>query len=333
MRYYMRLSVFSALALFFISCGNAVGGFDVTKAANGGFEVAPYSEQETGAGKVNVNGFYLDQTEITNSEYRDFVAKNRSGFSHNLNPEYKYTTDSAGSPPPADPLQLKAQVKNPDMIIKTGSMDITVDDYAKAIPSIQNLIKGSNGYIQSENESTDNWAKRNNIVIRVPAANFEKLMNSIGGIARNVLNRHVNTDDVSEEYYDTDARKKAQQAAANRYIELLKQAKNVEEVMAVQSKIDGIQEEVDAKEGRLRYLRDQVGYSTITLSVAQNYEYKPTDGPGFGSRMGNAFGNGWQGFLNFLIIVANLWPLWIMLAAAYFIIRKIVKRFLKKKQA
>jgi hypothetical protein len=330
MRYYMRLSVFSALALFFISCGNGVAGFDATKAANGAFEVAGNGSQ-----KVTVDAYYADQAEITKNEYRDEVAKKHSGFSQDLNPEYKYASDSVSSPPPppADPLQLKAQVKNPDMIIKTGSMDITVDDYAKAIPSIQNLIKGSNGYIQSENESTDNWAKRNNIVIRVPAANFEKLMNSIGGIARNVLNRNVNTDDVSEEYYDTEARKKAQQAAANRYIELLKQAKNVEEVMAVQSKIDAIQEEVDSKEGRLRYLRDQVGYSTITLSVAQNYDYKPIDGPGFGSRMGSAFGNGWQGFLNFLIIVANLWPLWIILAAAYFIIRKIVKRFLKKKQA
>ncbi len=319
MRYYMRLSVFSALALFFISCGNAVEGFDYSKAANGGFDVTPYSEQETGTGKIIVEGGFKDAEKplppppppppITSSS----------------------KTDAASDA--TDPLQLKAQVKNPDMIIKTGSMDISVDDYAKAIPSIQALIKGSNGYIQSETESTDNWAKRNNIVIRVPAANFEKLMNSIGGIARNVLNRNVNTSDVSEEYYDTDARKKAQQAAANRYIELLKQAKNVEEVMAVQSKIDAIQEEVDAKEGRLRYLRDQVGYSTITLSVAQNYDYKPVDGPGFGSRMGSAFGNGWQGFLNFLIIVANLWPLWIMLAAAYFIIRKIVKHFLKKKQA
>jgi hypothetical protein len=317
MRYYMRLSLISAIALFLISCGNAADGWNMTKAANGGLEIAnPIITEEI------VEGGFKDAEKP--------LPPPPPPPPHTNEP-VKYA-DSAASAT-SDPLQLKAQVKNPDMIIKTGSMDISVDDYTKAIPAIQNLIKGNNGYIQSENESTDNWAKRNSIVIRVPAANFEKLMNSIGGIARNVLSRNMNTDDVSEEYYDTDARKKAQQAAANRYIELLKQAKNVEEVMAVQSRIDAIQEEVDAKEGRLRFLRDQVGYSTITLSVAQNYDYKPVDGPGFGSRMGSAFGNGWQGFLNFLIVVANLWPLWIMMAAAYFIIRKIVKRFLKKKQA
>lgn len=312
MPYSLRLLVCCVFALFLTSCGSDAGW--------GGDRSANENSKT-----VAVNGFFMDQAEISNNEYRRMTDSVRAASGQTPPPPPAPATTQ-----PQD-IPLKAQVKNPEMIIKTGSMDIQVDDYSKAMPAISALVKSNNGYVQSENESTDNWAKRNQITIRVPANNFEKLMNSIGGIARNVLSRNVNTDDVTQEYFDTEARKKSQQAAADRYIELLKQAKNVEEVMAVQSRIDMIQEEIDAKEGRMRYLRDQVGYSTITLSVSQNYDYKPTEGPGFGSRMGNAFGNGWQGFLQFLIIVVNLWPLWIILGIVFIVVRKLVKRLLKKK--
>ena len=40
-----------------------------------------------------------------------------------------------------------------------------------------------------------------------------------------------------------------------------KKANRIEDIMAVQEKIQRLEEEIDSKEGRLKYLDDQVAYS------------------------------------------------------------------------
>jgi len=236
----------------------------------------------------------------------------------------------AAPPPPPAEAQVKPQAKMPDMIIKTGSLDIEVEDYKKSRGAVDEAVRAQGGYIQHEDENGDHYAIRNNISIRVPTNNFDKLMNGLSGIAKEVRGRTVNMADVSEEYYDLEARKKAQQAAAQRYIDLLKQAKTVSEVMEIQAKIDEIQESIEAKEGRIRYLADQVSYSTITLNMTKNYEYTPTDSPNFLSRLGSAFGNGWQGVLHFLVGIVQLWPLWLVVLAIVWGLRRLIKRWRKK---
>ncbi|TND07499.1 MAG: hypothetical protein FD123_3209 [Bacteroidetes bacterium] len=242
--------------------------------------------------------------------------------------------DGQDVPPPVPPpLQAKPQVKTPDKIIKTGNLNIEVDDYDKSRAAVEALVKKSEGYISHEDESGNSYSKQSTMTIRVPAAAFDKTMSGLSGIAKTVRSRSVNVADVSEEYYDVEARKNAQKAAEQRYIELLKQAKTVGEIMEVQSKIDQIQEEVESKEGRLRVINDQVGYSTIMLSLTKNFEYVQEDRPGFWGRIGNAFGNGWQGLQWFFIGFASLWPLWLVLGFVFWIVRRAIRRYLAKSKA
>ena len=89
--------------LLYTSCGNeqsGATGWDYNDSKNGGFQKAPFIDQETGPGLVLIEGgrftmgrteqdvmydwnnvprtvtvpsFYMDETEITNAEYREFV--------------------------------------------------------------------------------------------------------------------------------------------------------------------------------------------------------------------------------------------------------------------
>lgn len=233
-----------------------------------------------------------------------------------------------GTPPP---LQAKPQAKTPDKVIKTGNLTIDVDDYDKSRGQVQELVRKNQGYISHEDEYSNNYSKQTVMTIRVPAAAFDIVMDGIAGAAKTVRNRTVNVADVSEEYYDVEARKNAQKAAEQRYIELLKQARTVGEVMEVQAKIDQIQEEVEGKEARLRVINDQVAYSTITLTLAKNYEYVQEDRPGFWGRMGNAFSAGWHGLQWFFIGLAGLWPLWIIAAVVFWIVRRSIRRYRNRK--
>lgn len=92
-----------ALALLLASCGkekSSVTGWNYNDPANGGFEVAPYDEQETGPGlvlveggtfsmgrteqditqdwnniprRVTVSSFYIDETEVANVHYLEYL--------------------------------------------------------------------------------------------------------------------------------------------------------------------------------------------------------------------------------------------------------------------
>jgi hypothetical protein len=83
-----------------------------------------------------------------------------------------------------------------------------------------------------------------------------------------------------------------------------------------------IREDIEAAEGRLKYLSNQVGYSTINITY---YEHK-VSGFNFGGKVGEALKNGSTGFLWFIIIMIQLWPLWLVTGIVAWVILKAVKR-------
>lgn len=76
--------------------------------------------------------------------------------------------------------------------------------------------------------------------------------------------------DVSEEYYDVEARIRNKQKTESRLVTLLeKEAGNLEQVLKVEEKLDRVREEIERMQGRLRVLRDQTSLATVTLNIEQ----------------------------------------------------------------
>ena len=113
-------------------------------------------------------------------------------------------------------------------------------------------------------------------------------------------------------------------------MDILQKASKVSDILEIEQKIGEIREEIEAKEGELKYLSDQVDYSTININVHQEFEYTPTDKPGFFGRLGSAFGNGWSGFLTFVVGLVYAWPLWLIIGFTSFFLYRFIKRKIKK---
>ena len=102
----------------------------------------------------------------------------------------------------------------------------------------------------------------------------------------------------------------------DRYIDILRdKASTVEEILNAEEKIRVLTEEIEAKKGRLRYLKDQVSMSTINLQLYERipYQAEVEASPSFFSRLGKSFKNGWSMILEFTLFMANLWPVLIIL--------------------
>jgi hypothetical protein len=237
----------------------------------------------------------------------------------------------APPPPPSGEAQVNATsaVKIPEKIIKTADITCRVEDYKKARTDIEGIVKKIGAYIASENEQNNSYSINNNMVIRVQNKDFDALVTNLVGVAKEVTNKNISTRDVTAQFVDIQTRLKTKKEIEKRYIDLLQKATKIQDILDIEEKIRVLREEIEAKEGELKYLADQVSYSTINLSFYQTYEFEPSERPGFWNRLASSMGAGWKGFLNFIIGFAGFWPLWLILGIVGYAVYKVIRRVVK----
>lgn len=207
---------------------------------------------------------------------------------------------------PSSTDNTKTEIKS--KIIKNGHMNFEVDDLEQAKVAVNELVEKYEGYF--ENESYHAYGNRKNysLSIRIPNAQFESLVNGLeGGIGR-LTNKNISARDVTEEYLDLELRLENNLAYLGQYKEILKKAKSIEEILKVQEKIRRIEEEIESKKGRLKYLSSKVSFSTLSVELSELLATGLSNKPNFFKRLGNAFSYGIQGFQHFLIALVSLWP-------------------------
>ncbi len=103
----------------------------------------------------------------------------------------------------------------------------------------------------------------------------------------------------------------------------------MEDILNAEEKIRTITEEIEAQEGRLRYLRDQVSLSTLTLNLYQTQEYRETGTAyerGFWSRTGSAFVFGWELIQELVLGLISIWPIVLLLTGLIVLWRRVRRR-------
>lgn len=227
------------------------------------------------------------------------------------------------------PSDIMAQRK----IIRTGEVKFKVNDLEKSTKVMQALTQKCNGFISSMNQNNSNYLASNILAVRVPIDQFDYFLFQLKEEALYADYIRVDAKDVTEEFIDIESRLKTKKEVQRRYIEILQnKAKTVEEVLAAEEKIRVIQEEIESREGRLRYLKDNVALSTIHIEMYQETKqaatpvvYKET----FFSKAKDGFANGWNFILELLVGLINVWPILVIISLVI-IFRKKLKRMVGK---
>lgn len=226
------------------------------------------------------------------------------------------TNDSTASP------SKPAAVSNIDWdkkIIKTATLKLEIKDFKKYNDYVHNAVKLYGGYIAGEEQNLSDEKSETSISIKVPVVQFEPMMNGLPGDDGKVIERKITTDDVTGEVVDTKSRLEAKKQMRLKYMEFLKQSKNMEEVLQVQNEINGIQEQIESAASRVNFLSQQSAFSTINLTFYQPMAgYKSTDGePSFLTRISAAFKTGTSWIGDLLVGLISIWPLFLILAVLY----------------
>jgi len=154
---------------------------------------------------------------------------------------------SISAPQPEAP-NYKSTIRE-KKIIKDGKMIVSAKDIHANKKSIDNLIKQLNAYYEGEDLQNNDHSVAYHLKIRVPCANFEKLISGLENGKDEIRSKNIATRDVTEEYIDTETRLANKRDYLKRYKELLSKAATVKDLLAIEENIRNLQEEIEAKKG------------------------------------------------------------------------------------
>jgi len=227
--------------------------------------------------------------------------------------------------PPPEPSDQSVSVNQ--KLIKEGRLSFETTDLSKTRAQVLTAVQNSSGYISSDRESKE-WDRNvQEITIRVPSKNFDRLVEAVGQGVKSFEVKDLSVRDVTEEYLDVEARVKTKKELEARYLQLLQKAKTIKEIMEVEQEIGKLRSDIEAAEGRLKYLGNRVALSTLHITFYQKIEFPEAEkqGPRFGKEFAEAFVSGWNGLIWFLVGLVNLWPFLLIIAGVVVLWRKVKK--------
>lgn len=206
----------------------------------------------------------------------------------------------------------------PRKIIYNADISLVVEDYETTEQRISRLVESSGGYIADLNASGSPGAQRSaRWKLRIPVASFEGFLREVLALGELESNRRT-TEDVTEQYFDIEARIKNKQVEEQRLIEILEQTTGkLEEVLRVEVELSRVRGEIEQLQGRLRLLANLTSLTTVTIQIRERARFEPP--PPVAADFQTQVARSFQGSLDDLrrlgesaVIFAAGWGLWLL---------------------
>ncbi len=228
-----------------------------------------------------------------------------------------------------------------EKLVYSGSVTVQTLEYDDCTAAIRDKVKSYDGIIQSESETDEDYhwyyddhvnssTRTLYLTIRIPSASFYDFLSSVSEAGK-VTGRSVNVDNISQAYSDTKTQIEALEIEEKRLLEMMEQAEEIEDMIAVEARLTEVQSDLNLYKTRLRGMDTDVAYSTVSMTVEEVKKYSPTVvEQSFGDRAREAFFDAWAAFVSFLqdlvIILIALLPfllLFLLIVLAVLLIRKL----------
>ncbi len=200
-------------------------------------------------------------------------------------------------------------------LIQNYQLQVAVKNLDDAETELRGMIEASGGFVsQSDRGSQPGQRREGRWTIRIPG-------NKAGDIAKSIMNlgepirQSSKSQDVTEEYFDLEARLKNKRVEEERLVKHLRDSTGkLEEILLVEKEIARVRGEIEQAQGRLNMLANLTSLATLQVLLAEHVDYKPEAAPTFVTRIQRTFGDSVGGLThvleNFTLFLVALIP-WI----------------------
>ncbi|GAA1506978.1 hypothetical protein BJ978_003234 [Agromyces terreus] len=182
-------------------------------------------------------------------------------------------------------------------VVTTGDVYVTVDDPVEAAADAVLIAEQAGGRVDHRTENPGSevepaWAS---LTLRIPADHLDAVLDDLRELG-DVTSVSMDASDVTQQHQDLDARITALKTSVGRMTALLAEAKDLGDLIAIESELTSRQGELDGLVQQREQLDDRIAYSTLSVGFA-TVDVAPAPAPdGFWGGLVA----GWNGLLLFL---------------------------------
>jgi hypothetical protein len=240
--------------------------------------------------------------------------------------------DQGGQAIAADGAVQKVERK----IVRSGEFNVTVRELDAPLAQLNARLRALGGFVADTSVArTPGVAPTAHIVIKVPEAGFDQAVEFLRALGE-VTHERVWTEDVTDQFYDLDARIANQRRTEARLNSILdRQAGKLHEVLEVEREITRVRENLERLQGQMKLLASRIELSTITLNLGTREEHRAKKESSFGEKIADAFAGSWHALVRFitgiLFVIVVIVP-WLTIPAALLVLLLVMRALFTRKR-
>lgn len=185
-------------------------------------------------------------------------------------------------------------------IIYNSWYDISTEEYEKSVAALDALCEKYGAYYEraeTYGEKTEYTSRRAEYTVRIPQKNYKAFTDETGNIGT-VTHSGESNKDVTEQYFDTEARLESAQLREERLLEILENAKTLDDVLTLERELSDVRYEIESYSGTLRKYDSLVSYSTATVTIREVKKVTTpvTEKMGLSEKLSAALDSGFDAF-------------------------------------
>ncbi len=204
-------------------------------------------------------------------------------------------------------------------IIYDGEIDLIVKDVDSTAKQVSASIQEARGYIAEQSTTGSPGTPRSmRWKLRVPVEQFESLVQKVVALGELEQNKRT-SQDVTEQYYDIEARIKNKKAEEKSLTKILdERTGKLEDILKIETELSRVRGEIEQLEGKIRVLENLSSLATLNLSVHEREKFEPPPPAvaDFPTQVARTWESSLRSLINLgkaCILWAVNWALWIPL--------------------
>ena len=174
--------------------------------------------------------------------------------------------DSGGSDLAPSLPEVQASVATQErIIVRTVTMSLVASDVSSSVDQIGGVARELGGWVVATDRNSRHYGF---VAIRVPAQVLDDAVVRLRRLAVEVVSESSTSDDVTDEYVDTQSRLKTLRATEESMLQLMQQASDVKEALLVRKELVEIQAEIESLLGRIKFLEQTSAFSLINVELS-----------------------------------------------------------------
>lgn len=224
-------------------------------------------------------------------------------------------------------------------IIRNGNIQMETISFNETVKQILSKTTSVGAYVQSSNVSGSSIAAKSEVesrtgefILRIPKTKFDSFISDIGNLG-SITKQKISSEDVTTEYFDTQAHLKSLNIQEERLLALLKKTGKLEDIIVLEKELSDVRYQIESLTGSLKKWDNLIDYCTLNIQISEVHKIKVSS-VSYGDKILNGFTSSLKSLVDFgkgFVVVLFVVLPYVFVLSILFIIGRYVYIHLKKK--